>query len=377
MPYTLTAWDRELWPYEAIEYPNGDIDGDIRPILYDTADISLMDTKVSFALCYKESKSISGKKIQFVDVVDMATGLFFSLQVSNIYCFRVTDGTPHIIAKVGKDLLYYKDFARSVYKIEPDGDKGDITPIGAFDMFITYDDDSYYPIIFSKERMQIAQVHKFVDYYGWRSYTDPNGGEHFILMIEDERSTESDPYWYWVDNFVPISEKIIFPNDQYVENWTLDPYGNIIFDITNGSKYHIDKSIGKVIPGWDNLPTSTNFSFVREYDDTDTDAIIAKNDNGYFIIDRNKTKITPDEQEKIIYFQKFVWCLSPSEANTATARFLMMKGDGQIILVDENSYLICGTDMVWEDDIITASIVDNVLLIETSNRGNLAYIISV
>jgi hypothetical protein len=71
---------------------------------------------------------------------------------------------------------------------------------------------------------------------------DPNGGEHFVMMIEDERSTEDDPYWYWVDNFVPISEKIILDDDQYVEDWNLDPYGNIKFTITNGSKYHIDKN---------------------------------------------------------------------------------------------------------------------------------------
>ncbi len=375
MSYTLSAWGRELWPYEAIQYPNGSIQWDIRPILYDSADIVLMDTKVSYALCYKESKSISGKKIQFVDVVDMDTGIFFSLQVSNIYCFRVTDGVPHVIAKVGKELLYFKDFAQTVLKVEADGDKWELTPLGDFDMFITYDDNYFYPIIFSKEHEQLAQVRNFVDYYGWRSYTDPNGWEHFVLMIEDSRSTESNPYWYWIDNFVQISDKIVFPEDQYVENWTLDPYGNILFNITNGSKYHIDKSVGKVVPGWDNVPASTNFSFVREYDDTDTDAIVAKNDAGYFIIDRNKTKITPDEQAKILYFQKFVYCLSPSEANAATARFLMMKDDGQIVLIDENSYIICGTDMVWEDDIISAGIKDNVLAVQTSNWWTLTYII--
>lgn len=53
----------------------------------------------------------------------METSLFFSLQVSNIYCFMVTDGTPHIIAKVGKELLYFKDFAKTLQKVEADGDK--------------------------------------------------------------------------------------------------------------------------------------------------------------------------------------------------------------------------------------------------------------
>jgi hypothetical protein len=375
MSYTLSVTDRELWPYEAIQYSNGDIKWDIRPILYDTADISLMDVEKSYSLCYKETKSISGKNIQFVDVVDMDTGLFFSLQVSNIYYFCVTEGSPHIIAKVGKELIYYTDFARSKQNIEPDGDKWDLTPLGTFDMFIAYDDNYYYPIIFSKERRQLAKLEKFVDYYGWRSYTDPNGWEHFIIMIEDPRSTESDPYWYWVDNFVPISEKIIFPEDQYVENWTLDPYGNIIFDITNGSKFHIDKSVGKVIPGWDNLPASTNFSFVREYDDTDADAIVVKNDSGYFIIDRNKKNMSEEEQNSIVYFQKFVWCLSPSEASADAPRFLMMKNDVQIVLVDENSQILCGTDMAWEDEIVSASILEWVFSVETSNRWKLSYIV--
>jgi hypothetical protein len=53
------------------------------------------------------------------------------------------------------------------------------------------------------------------------------------MMIEDMRSTEADPYWYWVDNFVPISGKVVFPEDQYVEEWNLDPYGTILFNITN------------------------------------------------------------------------------------------------------------------------------------------------
>ena len=69
------------------------------------------------------------------------------------------------------------------------------------------------------------------------------------MLIEDPRSTAEDPYWYWVDNFVQISEKVVFPEDQYVEEWELDPYGNILFTITNGSKYHVDHSVGKVERG--------------------------------------------------------------------------------------------------------------------------------
>ena len=145
-------------------------------------------------------------------------------------------------------------------------------------MFITYDDEYYYPLIFSHEHSEIAQVKKFYDYYGWRSYKDPNGGEHFIMMIEDIRSSESDPYWYWVDNFIQISERVVFPDDQYVETWELDPYGNIRFTITNGAKYSVDHTTRKISPGWSDLPTSNNFSFVRLFDDTDAEAIVGKNE---------------------------------------------------------------------------------------------------
>lgn len=69
-----------------------------------------MDEKSSFSLCYKESTNLSGKKIAFVDVVNMADGTFFSLQVSNIFYFGVFDGKPHIIAKVGDELKYFENF---------------------------------------------------------------------------------------------------------------------------------------------------------------------------------------------------------------------------------------------------------------------------
>lgn len=376
MSYTLSIAGRELGPYEAIQYPNGDIKWDIKPILYDTASIHLMDTLRSFSLCYKESKNLSGKKIAFVDIVDMENGEFFSLQVSNIYYFNVFDGIPHIIWKVGKDLTYFANFGKKEIAIEPDGDKHELTPLGAFDMFLCYDEEYYYPLIFSWEHKKLASIKRFYDYYGWRSYVDPNDGEHFVLMIEDERSTEEDPYWYWIDNFVPISEKIVLAGDQYVEEWSLDAYGNIKFTITNGSRYHIDKSIGEMRPGWEWLTQTQNFSFIREYDDTDGNEIVAKNDNGFFIIDRNLTEISKSDQENIIYFPQFVWCLSPGEANRTTPCFLMTKDDGQVILVDSQSRILCGTDLKYEYDIISATIENSLLTVTTSDNSIYTYIIA-
>lgn len=375
MSYTLSVADKKLWPYESIAYPNGDISGDIRPILYDTAHIKLLDANKSYSLCYKESKNLSGKKIAYVDIVDMETGVFFSLQVSNIYYIDVFEWQPHIVAKIGKELRYYKDFWVIQKPIEPDGDKWDLTPLWVFDMFLSYDDDYYYPLIFSREHSVLAKIRRFYDYYGYRSYIDPNGWEHFIMMIEDERSTESDPYWYWVDNFVPISEKITLSEDQYVETWELDPYGNIQFTITNGGKYSIDKSTKEMHDGWV-LPSGSNhFSFVRAFDDTDADEIVAKSELGYFIIDRNLSSITKNDQAKIVYFKEFFWCLSPSEANAAYPRFLMLKEDDQIVLINEKSEILCGTDLKWEYTPTEATIANNILTVKISDGTIFSYII--
>lgn len=376
MSYSLSVSGRSLGPYEAIQHPNGDTEWDIRPILYDTAHINLLDKDKSFSLCYKETKNLSGKKIAFVDVVDMSDGSFFSLQVSNIYYFDVFAGVPHIVWKVWNDLICFENFGKTQSPIEADGDKHELTPLWAFDMFLTYDDDYFYPLIFSGDHKKLATIKQFYDYYGWRSYVDPNGGEHFVMMIEDERSTKEDPYWYWVDNFVQISEKIVLAGDQYVEEWELDPYGNILFTITNGSKYHIDHTVGRMVPGWDNLPSSTNFSFVREYDDTDADEIVAKNANGYFIIDRNISEISEKDQKAIIYFKKFVWCLSPSEASRETPCFLMMTDDDQVVLINSKSEILCGTELKWEYDITSATITNSILTVETSDKKKFIYIVA-
>lgn len=376
MSFYISTGGRKLGPYTAIQHPNGDIQWDIRPILYDTAHIHLIDTIASYALCYKETKSLSGKKIAFVDIVNMADGIFFSLQVSNIYYCDVFDWQPHIIAKIGKELVYFENFWKSQKPIEADGDKHELTPLGAFDMFVTYDDDYYYPLIFSGDHQKLAKTKKFYDYYGWKSYVDSNWWKHFVMMIEDIRSSESDPYWYWVDNFVPVSEKIVLSEDQYVENWELDSYGNIKFTITNGSKYHIDKNVGTMVPGWGWLSKSHDFTYIREYDDTDSDMIVAHNDRGTFIIDRNLTEITESDQKNIVYFPKFIWCLSPSEADRITPCFLMTKDDGQIVLIDSQSRILCGTDLKYEHEIITATILENILTVVISNGDTYSYIIT-
>jgi hypothetical protein len=108
--YSLNIQNRELGPYEAIWYPDGRKEGNMLPLLYDVATISLKDEKKSFVLCFKKSSSLFGGAIQYADVVDMASGEFFSLQASNIFHFSVENGDPKVIIKIGKELKFYEDF---------------------------------------------------------------------------------------------------------------------------------------------------------------------------------------------------------------------------------------------------------------------------
>lgn len=103
--------------------------------------------------------------------------------------------------------------------------------------------------------------------------------------------------------------------------------------------------------------------------------IVAKNDNGSFIIDRNLISISESDQQDIIYFKQFVWCLSPSEADRATPCFLMTKDDGQVVLIDSRSRILCGTDLQYDYDIVTATIKDQILTVVLSGSKTYTYII--
>ncbi len=353
--YSLNIQNRELGPYEAIWYPDGRKEGNMLPLLYDVATISLKDEKKSFVLCFKKSSSLFGGAIQYADVVDMASGEFFSLQASNIFHFSVENGDPKVIIKIGKELKFYEDFWKKELVVEPDGEKTDLTPLGYFDTFVGIDpvDGLYIPIILSEEKKRLVNVPKFSDYYGFRSY-ETEGIQHFLLFVEDQNSTEEAPDWYWTDNFIRISERIDLPLEEYVEEWNIDRYGNIYFTVTSGKKYHIDKGNGKMLDGW-NLPVSSDFTFVRVYEDTDSNWIVAKNDKWFFIVDATKTNITKTEQEAIVTYSDFIWCLSPSEASKNEPYFLMLTPSEQIVLIDVRGKEVAGTDLTVADVIITAT----------------------
>jgi hypothetical protein len=53
-----------------------------------------------------------------------------------------------------------------------------------------------------------------------------------------------------------------------------------------------------------------------------------------------------------------------------------MKDDGQIVLIDSKSQILCGTDLKYEYDIATAIIENSLLIITLSDKTMFTYIIT-
>ena len=228
-------------------------------------------------------------------------------------------------------------------------------------MYVRYDDEYYYPYVLNPSYQNTKKVEKFFDYYGYHSYEDSEGGKHFILFVEDIRSTEDKPYWYFTDNFVQISENIVLSEEEYVETWEITASGDITFVVTSGANYYVDRSTGKYHQGTLASNPKINFTYTRVFEDTDSEYVIAKNEKGTFIIDSTINNLSPEKEKTIRYFQDFYWCLSPSEANMGVPRFLMLTFDGQIVLTDESGATIAGTDLTPERLIAAASIESDIL----------------
>ena len=352
--HTLEILGRSFGPYEAVVYQDGSTKGDIRPILYDAAIIRLSDGTRSFAMGYKISKNLFGKELNYAEIIDMQTGETFSLQVSNIFLMKVIRGDLKILAKIGSELKWYENFWKTEYQIEPDGDKKEVTPLGYFDMFIRYDDDYYYPIILDEVTRTRATEERFYDYFGFKSYTDGSGSDHFLLLIEAETSTEEKPIWYWVDNFRKMSDVLEFGDDsEEVEAWEIDSDGRISMSLTSGTKWYVDDA-GQMVK-WALPKKSNEFNYTRFFEDTDASVIIGKNMDGLFLIERNKSSLTEREQQSIVYFENFLACFKNGESPF----FLMKNKDGDVIIIDRDGTEILTTDLSWEEKIVSFAYENN------------------
>ncbi len=347
---TVSIKNRTVGEYSAVWYPDGKIDGDMRPIIYDAATIELSDSKASFILGYKESKNLFGLSISYTDIINVDTGESFSFQVNNIYLIKIIDWDPKVIARVGEQLRYYENFWSTEWGIEPDWDKKELTPLGYYEYFLKFDEEYFYPLILRADANIPKYIDRFFDYYGFRSYDDEKGGQHFILLIEDKTSSEDEPIWYFVDNFSRVSETLDFGDDSEVETWTLDGNGTIIMTLCDKRECYIDASghIAYGKPEW----KKNDFEFVRYFEDTDADVIVGKNDNGVFLVDAKKTIISDSEKWKIRYFSDLLFV----KKQGGQPIFVMKEWDEEATIIDKNSNNIAYVELSTAQDLASIEI---------------------
>lgn len=88
-----------------------------------------------------------GKKTQKIDIINERTGEFVTIFADNIYAASPKQETLTLIARVGEEIRVYENGIKQNISIEIDGDKSDLTPLGAYDMYVRYDDEYYYPYV--------------------------------------------------------------------------------------------------------------------------------------------------------------------------------------------------------------------------------------
>jgi hypothetical protein len=62
-------------------------------------------------------------------------------------------------------LKLYENFSKTTKNIEADGDKTELTPLGYYDMYVSYDDNYFYPEIFNIQTNKEKEIDKFYDYF--------------------------------------------------------------------------------------------------------------------------------------------------------------------------------------------------------------------
>lgn len=349
--------NKEFWPYEAIMHSWGDTEGDIRPIIFDNAEIDINWNTVNYSLCYKISKNLFWKEIKYADIINESSGEVFSFQVNNIFLIKVYEEDLKLLARIWENLKFYENFWKTDLDIEPDWDKADLEPLWYFDMFLSYDDDFYYPLILDKRIKESAQIKRFWDYYWFRSYVDVNWGKHFLLLIQDENDD-----WYWVDNFKKISQNIDFWNDtEEIETWNITQNWKIYTETNLSNKYYLDDNW--VLVKWIAEESGDAFLFLRHFEDTNSDYIIWKNTNGLFIINRNQTDIDEDEQKNIFYFKKYISFLNKWK----DIYFLMEKNNWEVVFVNKDSDELILTDLDSSCEVSEISFDGDILNIKLKN----------
>ncbi len=194
----------------------------MRPILFDSATISLQGKTKKFSIGYRTTTDLFGKEKSVLDIVDMSTSEIFSLFVDVIFCIKIVGDDPRVIARLGSKLIAYENYGKSEIELEPDGDKKEVTPLGYYNYYVARKGSHYVPYSLGVSLSEDA-IEEFKDYYGFGAYRDTETGvEHFVLLIEDITSTSHHPDWYFTNNFIPDSETLDFPGDAEIDSWQIE-----------------------------------------------------------------------------------------------------------------------------------------------------------
>lgn len=338
----ITINNKKVWPYEWILRSDNSVEWNILPILYDNAKIELYKNQNQrYTLWYKISTNLLWSEIKYADIIDEITWETFSFQVKNIFLAIIYQNDLKVLALVWDKIKLYENFWKSEKLIENDWDKKEITPLWYYDMFVSYDDNYYYPLILN-ERISSPEIQRFYDYFWYKAYEDDDWNEHLLMLIEHEKSNEEEEIWYFIDNFQIISPKVDFWNEtEYVEEWDINENWDIYMTVTSGEKWYLDKENKKLIPWIPPKKEKNTFTFTRVFEDTDGDYIVWKNENWYFIINRTKQKITETDQKNIIYFKNFIKHTRFWEYSF----FLFQTNDDEIVLLNENNIIVLHTDI--------------------------------
>ena len=120
-------------------------EGDLRPILFDSATISLQGATHAFTIGYRTTTDLFGKEKSVLDIVDMSNSEVFSLFVDVIFCIRVVGDDPRVVARLGNKLIAYENYGKSEIELEADGDKKELTPLGYYNYYVAKDGSQYRP----------------------------------------------------------------------------------------------------------------------------------------------------------------------------------------------------------------------------------------
>lgn len=358
--------NKQIWPYKWIMNSQKDIKWDILPIIYDNAQIELFKNQnKKYSLWYKTSSNLLWKDIKYADIIDEVSWETFSFQVKNIFFAKIINDDLKVIALVWDEIKIYENFWKSQKFIEIDWDKKDITPLWYYDMFVSYDYNYFYPLILTENTNKNYEIKRFYDYYWYRAYIDESWENHLYMLIEDEKSTEIEPSWYFIDNFNIISEKLDFDwdNSEYVEEWNINENWDIYMETTSWKKWYLDKQTKKIIL-WD-IPNTTkkSFSYTRIFEDTDCDYIVWKNESWFFIIDRTKSIIKNSQIKLINFYTDFLFHTKFNDQSY----FLMKNIDHEIVLADQNWVNILTTDLDENDKINHIKIEENLVEIKIND----------